>query len=162
MHQEEPPCIKVIHDEQNPVLIPVIRKDDCPGVYTLTLEFLKSCFDDAPITGLMTVEKDADPKYLLMREPGHVIEVYDITKVYQTRFKKGVYTIVYFFNFQINKNTFFFVAATNQRRYHINVNDQSKRTKIQAIKDAIKSIPVVEDKKTSEASAKRHKVNFFT
>lgn len=83
----EPTYIKVIHDDQNPVLIPVIAKEDCANVYTLSLEFLKSCLEDAPITALMTDEDE--PKYLLMRDPGHIIELHDLNVTYKTRFKRG-------------------------------------------------------------------------
>lgn len=79
--------IKVSHDDGKTVYIPVVPKDDCAGVHTLTLNFLKSCFEDAPITALKTDDKAEDPKYLLMRQPGNVIEIYDTSPLFKTVFK---------------------------------------------------------------------------
>lgn len=87
--EHEPAYIKIIHDGQDAAFIPVIPKEGCTGVYTITLDFLKSCLEDAPITALISTKEGGEPKYLLMREPGHIIEVHDLTLVYKTRFKKG-------------------------------------------------------------------------
>lgn len=76
---EEPPAIKVIHGDKEPVSFPVVPKEGVGGVFTLSLEFLSSICTGA--TGLTTL-KNNEKKAMLLRDGK--FEIYDTTLEYET------------------------------------------------------------------------------